>query len=133
VISEYALPSKGGGPYGITAGPDGELWLAEFNRNNIARAPACGLGLSASFANGTLTMNFNLGIDTAAIWYATVRTSAGGGKQLWSKSISAVVPPASFTVTVDFPELGEVGIVSGLETAAGEGVCYETVNVNAAQ
>jgi len=26
-----------------------------------------------------------------------------------------------------------VGIVSGLETAAGEGVCYETVNVNAAQ
>ena len=122
-INTYPVPTAGSAPYGIAAGPDGALWfteysinkigrittagvISEFHGNNIARAPACGVGLSASFANGTLTMNFNLGIDTAAIWYADRRTSGGGG---------------------------EVGIVSGSETAAGEGLCYETVNVNTAR
>ena len=132
VITEYPAPASL--PLGITAGPDGALWFTESESNNIARAPACGLGLSASFANGTLTMNFNLGIDTPATWYATLHTGTGGVKRLWSKPIPAVVPPDSFTRTFGpgFPNLGDVTILSGLETA-GEGLCYETVTVNTAQ
>ena len=96
--------------------------------NSIARAPACGLGLSASFANSTLTLNFNLGIDTPATWFINLRNR----KQLRLEPIPAVVPPDSFTLTFGpgFPNLGEVTIVSGLETAPGEGLCYETVTVN---
>jgi hypothetical protein len=80
-------------------------------------------------------MNFNLGIDTDAIWSANALTSTGRGKQLWSRFISAVVPPASFTLTFGpgFPDLGTVIVGSGLETGAGEGLCLETVNVNTAQ
>jgi hypothetical protein len=93
------------------------------------------LGLSASFANGTLTMNFNLGIDTPAIWFGNLSTSTGGGRQLWSKPIPAVVPPDSFTLTFAqyFPDPGTMTVGSGLETAPGEGLCWETVSVNTAQ
>jgi hypothetical protein len=80
-------------------------------------------------------MNFNLGIDTTAIWYADVHTSTGA-QQLWSKSISAVVPPAAFTLTFGFPGLtkvGELEIISGLETAQGVSLCAEAVNLNTAQ
>jgi hypothetical protein len=77
-------------------------------------------------------MHFNLGTSVPATWYANLHTSAGGGKQLWSKRLAAVVPPDSFTLTLGpgFPNLGEVGIISGLGTATGEGLCYETVTVN---
>ena len=133
LITEFPVPAKFGQLNMITAGPDGALWFTAIIGFDIARAPACGLGLSASFANGTLTMNFSLGTATAATWYANLKTGAGGEKQLWSRAIPAVVPPASFTRTLGFPDLGEVEIVSGLEIAPGEGLCYETVEVNTGQ
>ena len=134
VITEYSVPTAYRDLTWITAGPDGALWFPIGQANSIARAPACGLGLRASFANDTLTMNFNLGTSVPATWYANLHTGAGGGKQLWSKAISAVVHPSSFTIAFGpgFPNLGEVEIVSGLETSPGEGLCYETVNVNTA-
>lgn len=125
----YPVPTVDSAPIRITAGPDGALRFTEGRR--IGRAPACGLGLSASFANGTLTLNFNMGINTPAVWFASLRNSTGGEKQLWLKSIPAVAPPESFTVTLGpgFPNSGDVTIVSGLETASGEGICYETASV----
>jgi virginiamycin B lyase len=74
VITEYAVPTAASYPMGIAAGPDGALWFTECYGNNIGRAPACGLGLSASFANGTLAMNFDLGTSTPATWYGNLRT-----------------------------------------------------------
>ena len=135
LITEYPVSAAFGQPNMITAGPDGALWFTAIIGFNVARAPACGLGFSASFANGTLTMNFSLGTSTAATWYANLRPSAGGGTQLWSTPIPAVVPPASFTRKLGpgFPNMGEVEIVSGLETAPGVGLCYETANVNTGQ
>ena len=61
LITEYPVPTANSYPCGITAGPDGALWFTESAGNNIGRAPACGLGLGASFANGTVTLNFSLG------------------------------------------------------------------------
>jgi len=131
VITEYTVLTAVSYPIGITAGPDGALWFTEYYGNNIGRAPACGLGFSASFTNGTLTMNFDLGISTPATWYANV-TSAAGTKQLWSKPIPAVIPPTPLTLMFgpDFPDEGNVTIVSGLQTAPNEGLCYETAAVN---
>ena len=128
-ITEY--PARNPGP--IAAGPDGALWFTDYFGNKIERAPACGLGFSASFADGTLTMNFNLGIATPATWYAQARTSAGD-KQLWSRSIPATVPPGSFTLTwgPGFPDEGMMTIVSGLQAAPHQGLCYETATVNTA-
>ena len=37
VITEFALPTQGGIPYQITAGPDGNLWFPELMGNKIGR------------------------------------------------------------------------------------------------
>jgi hypothetical protein len=36
-ITEYTLPSENSWPYGIAAGPDGDLWFTEYNANKIGR------------------------------------------------------------------------------------------------
>ena len=41
-FNEFALPTAGSGPFGITAGPDGNLWFAEFNSAKIARITPTG-------------------------------------------------------------------------------------------
>jgi hypothetical protein len=130
VITEYPVPTMASGPNGITAGPNHDLWFTEFYGNDVASSPACGLGLSASFAEDTLTINFNLGTSTAANWYVSL-SSTGGGTQLWSKWIPAVVPTASFTSIIGpgFPDLGKVEITSGLWKVPEGGLCYETVRV----
>ena len=37
LISEFAIPTIGSGPYDITAGPDGSLWFTEMYTNKIGR------------------------------------------------------------------------------------------------
>jgi virginiamycin B lyase len=129
LITEYPVPGQG--PDFITAGPT-DLSFTEWEAGEIGRAPACGLGFSASFASHTLTLNFQLGTSTPATWYGTLTTSTGKVTQLWSKAIPVTVPPASLTLTFgpSFPNLGEVTIVAGLETNMGVGLCYETAIVN---
>ncbi len=36
-ITEFALPTPGAGPVGITVGPDGNLWFTEFGGHKIGR------------------------------------------------------------------------------------------------
>ena len=52
VITEHALPASFSTPSGITSGSGvSGLWIAALNGNSIGGAPACALGLTASFAN----------------------------------------------------------------------------------
>ena len=37
MITEFNVPTPGGRPWGITAGPDGALWFTEFQGNQIGR------------------------------------------------------------------------------------------------
>ena len=64
-FNEYTVPTAGGAPYGIVAGPDGALWFAESN-----------------FANGKIGR-----ITTAGVFseYA-VPTAAGSGPHLLTVS-----------------------------------------------
>jgi DNA-binding beta-propeller fold protein YncE len=42
-ITEYEVPTANAGPYGIAAGPDGNLWFTELNSNKISKlSPATG-------------------------------------------------------------------------------------------
>jgi virginiamycin B lyase len=128
VITEYPAPNPGA----ITTGPNGALWFTNYYGNKIESAPACGLGFSASFAGSTLTMNFDLGTSIPATWYANLVTSTAGVKQLWSRPMPAIGTPTPVTLTFGpgFPEEGPVTIVSGLQIAPNEGLCYETATVN---
>jgi streptogramin lyase len=42
-FTEYPIPTGGGRPYGITKGPDGNLWFTEFNSNKIGRITPAGM------------------------------------------------------------------------------------------
>ena len=112
---------------GIAPGPDGNVWFttdalgdARHLTNSIGHLPACGLGFSASFAGSTLTMNFDLGIDTPASFNILLK-NANGTKAPFSKPIAAVVPPQAFTMTwSDFPDLGTVTVEPQLSAGVGQ-------------
>jgi streptogramin lyase len=42
-VTEFTLPPTGGAPDGIAAGPDGNLWFADFNGNTIGRLTTGGV------------------------------------------------------------------------------------------
>jgi virginiamycin B lyase len=124
VITEF--PGAGNKPELITSGPDHDLWFTVAYGNSIASAPACGLGLSASFAGNTLTTNFDLGIVQSGIW-----SVYAGDTVLLRKEIPPVVPPHQFSVSFGaFPNEGNVTITSALSVAGGQTLCSEWTTVS---
>lgn len=134
VITEYPNPNPNSGDgFGITNGSDGHLWFTNNNFNPIGRAPVCGLGFSASFSTSTLTMNFNLGIDTPATFDIRLHSSAGVS-QPFSKQVPAVTPTQAFTLTwTGITDLGSVTVQPQLASTAGPVICSEWTTVNTAQ
>ncbi len=125
VITEFPVPTLTSSviPFsanGIVAGPDGNLWLAEANGNEIERAPVCALSLSASYANKTLTTNFDISTDKSAVWSILAQNTL-----VLQRSIPVVMPPTPSTLTWSLPDEGEVTVRSLLSTSAGQVICSE--------
>lgn len=119
VVTEYSLPTASSFPSGIATGPDGALWLVENSAGNIARASACGIGLSLSLANDTLTINYDVGITTGATWRAWLVTGSGA-THLFERSLEPVVPPRAVTEKLtDFTSQGNVAVSSTLSSTNG--------------
>jgi virginiamycin B lyase len=130
VAIEYPLPTASSFPTGIATGSDGGLWLVENNAGNIARATACGIGLSLSLENSTLTVNFDVGITTAATWRAWLVTG-DGGRRLFKKPVGPLVPPRAVADTLpDFSSQGDVEVFSTLSSATGV-ICSNQQVLNA--
>lgn len=121
-----------GSPTSIAIGPDGNLWYTD-DSEFIVKAPACGVGLTLSYAfqgpnTGILTIGFELGIyipnsgrGTWAFWLVTNQM-----KKLYSQSGPSVVPPEKITIPISpFPSIGNVGVLSTLSTNAGGLNCYD--------
>jgi len=135
-ITMYEMPASDSQPTGIASGPDGDIWFTEFYNNNqghaqgdkIGRIPACGLGLTASFTAGTLTVKAEPGINRPAIW--TLSAGAGYG---FTKRVAGIVPPRPFTFTYrNYPNVGKLRITSKLSDNAGRLLCSEYTTVNTA-
>ena len=134
MITQYPVPDQSYSFDQITPGPDGALWFTTGRADSIARAPACALGFTASFASGTLTMNFNLGIDTPATFKIVLLNSSGPFAQPFTQTIPAVVPPQPFSMNWSpFPNLGTIKVRPELGTAPGQGLCAEWTTVDTAQ
>ncbi len=119
VVTEYSLPSASSFPTGISTGSDGALWLVENSAGNIARATACGIGVNLSLSSGTLTINFDVGITTAATWRGWLVTGSGA-RELFEKEIKPLVPPRTVTDTLtDFSSQGDIEVFSSLSSASG--------------
>jgi hypothetical protein len=109
-------------------GPGG-VWFAVYGDDEIARAPACALGLSASFAKGTLTMNFDLGIETPAT-LSILLYNGGSVFEPFSKAIPAIAPPHAFTLNWSIPNAGNVTVQPQLAEPPTPILCSEWVTVN---
>jgi hypothetical protein len=102
------------------------LWFTVHGSNAIASAPACALGLSASFTGNTLTTNFDLGVALPAIWVV-----AAGTTDLVKEKTPPVAPPRAFSVNFEpFPNDGNVTVSSTLSTGRGRTLCAEWTTVN---
>ncbi|MGA2137108.1 MAG: hypothetical protein ABSH50_32860 [Bryobacteraceae bacterium] len=134
VFTEYPT-SRQGTLGGIAKGPGGSLWttLTGFDleiHSGLWRTPACGSGMNASYADGTVTVSFDLSTATAATWTVSI-----GGTTEIQKSLPRVAPPRAFTLHFDnIASQGDVLVESELADTRGELLCaeWETVNTGSA-
>jgi streptogramin lyase len=125
LITEF-LAAAGSRPVGMAPGPGHALWFVLEDSNAIGSAPACALGLSASFAGTTLTTDFDLGVAQSGIW-----SVYAGDTVLLRKEIPAVAPPHQFAVSFGaFPNEANVTVTSALSAAGGETLCSEWTTVS---
>jgi streptogramin lyase len=76
VITEYAVPTAGGGPYGfgpygITTGPDGNAWFTEYDQNKIAKVvaiPSCSAASMPATRTASSNKQYNLANSDGNTW-----------------------------------------------------------------
>ena len=67
-ITEYSIPGSGKSPYGIAAGPDGNLWFTEFNGNAIGRITPAGVVTEFPLSGSPQPRGIAAGAD-GALWF----------------------------------------------------------------
>ncbi len=79
------------------------------------------LQLDASFAEGTLSLDYTLGTPEPAGWanYLILIYPSVQFVPLWTTPLPVIHPPIDFPVTFAFPGIGWVGFYTGLFTEAG--------------
>jgi hypothetical protein len=92
-------------PVGIAAGPDGNVWFAEFGSNNIGRIAPDGTITEFPLPNpSSQPFGIALGID-GAMWFTELAGNRIGRIQVQVAPPSDVTPP---TVTITTPADGAV-------------------------
>ena len=105
-----------------TAFPPSALASAEGER--------CTLTLAASFADGLLSLDFNLGTLEPMTWNVWL-TSQSETINLVLASLPVIDPPIPFDLTLPFfPSVGTIGILTTLTTPEGGIICSEFVLVD---
>lgn len=88
------------------------------NRDN------CTLRITSSYADHTLTLDFELGSETQAYW-DTFLVFRGQRIRLWSIFLRPTDPPRSVAITIpDFPQIGTIRFFTGLRTEQGYPCAY---------
>jgi hypothetical protein len=78
VITEFAIPTQGGIPYEITAGPDGNLWFTEIQSNKIGRISPTGTISEFSLPTaGSVPGDIALGPD-GNLWFTEIQSNKIG-------------------------------------------------------
>jgi streptogramin lyase len=81
-ITEVSLPAPYGIPRGITAGPDGNLWIAELYTNKIARL----VPTAATCADDANTLCLNGRFRVSTSWQSPIASGTGTSTLLTSNT-----------------------------------------------
>jgi virginiamycin B lyase len=76
-VSEYPTESGSSGPFGITAGPDGNIWVAERNSGNIVKMSTSGTILATYNVSGGSIFDIVQGSD-GNLWFSDQNNNAIG-------------------------------------------------------
>jgi virginiamycin B lyase len=87
-VSEFPLPTSNGGPFSITAGPDGNVWFTEVNGNKIGQITPAGVISEFSVSGSPGGITAGPGPD-GGLWF----TEIGGNK------IAHITTTADHTIT----------------------------------
>ena len=133
-ITEYPNGTANSEPWEIGIGPGGTaVWWANWATDQMATAPICALGLTATYTASTSTLNlgFQIGTAEAYTWRTWVKVNGVPVTNLWEKPFPAQMPLAASTVQVPYPSTGGIiTVVSGMFNSAGAGVCEENTSVS---
>ena len=78
-ITEFSLPTKNSFPWGITAGPDGNLWFCEEGRTKVARATP--QGVISEFDTSVPPYQITAGPD-GNLWFTASDFDFGFGSEI---------------------------------------------------
>lgn len=129
-IHEFALPNSDSQPFGIAAGPNGDVWFTELAGNRIGRITYHGKITEYNLPNGgSSPVNIVAGPD-GNMWFTEGsgnrigRITQAGSITEFSKGLSPNSSPNGITTAADsiwFTEVGEYpnGIKIGKITTAG--------------
>ncbi|MGH7485123.1 MAG: virginiamycin B lyase family protein, partial [bacterium] len=111
-IQEFAIPTPRSDSYGITTGPDGNLWFTESKPYKIARITPSGTLTEYSIPTPPHTNPFVTDIVTGAdgnLWFTAV-SDAGNIGRITPQGVFTLFPIAS-------PNGSPIGIVAGPDNA----------------
>ena len=94
---------------------------------------SCTLDLTLGFADGTLTIDFELGTEEPALWGTWIFIPDAGIFPLWLVPLPAIDPPLPISISAPgFPSIGIAGFFTALITSEGI-ICsyWETVDTGA--
>ncbi len=107
----------------------GDHKIAWYENTSVV-GPDCTLGLELGYVDGTLTIDFNLGIVEPAIWGVWLFIPDTGVFPFWLIPISDVEPAESFSVPISgFPSIGPVGVITVLNASQGN-PCFAFASVD---
>jgi streptogramin lyase len=107
VIKEFAIPTAGSKPTGITLGPDGNVWFVEFGTNKIGKISSAGaITEVASLTAGSGPFGITTGPD-GKLWFTEQtgnkigQISTGGTVSEFSTGLTASSLPTNMTIGAD--------------------------------
>jgi streptogramin lyase len=119
IVATHRIPTPGAGPWGITVGPDKNVWFAEYAVDKIGRITTAGAIKEVSVPSASAgVLNVTPGPD-GNVWF----TESGGGFWDFAGKVGYVTPDLS--VVREFPTSGAFAHVHDLVFDAN-GILWST-------
>ena len=119
IVATHRIPTSGAGPWGITVGPDKNIWFAEYAVDKLARITTAGAIKEVTVPTASAgVLNVTPGPD-GNVWF----TESGGGFWDFAGKVGYVTPDLS--VVREFPTSGAFAHVHNLVFDAS-GVLWST-------
>ncbi len=121
LITEFPTPTKDAVPFGMTAGPDGNVWFTEFSGNNIGRVSVAAPHIITEFPLPMLALPAGttcLSFPTPATCSDPQGITSGPEGKLWftesnTARIGSITPAGSVTEVALPASTGPIGVANG--------------------